>query len=211
MRRIAPNWLIRICFWAAPMTNGDVTRLLEAAGSGDRSAFDALYRSVYDELHRMARASMRREKGGHTLQPTALVNEAYLRLAPAAANWEGRRHFFGAAAEAMRRILVDHARRRLASKRGADFERVTLTGPALEIAAPETGLDVLQVDEALAQLRVESPRLADLVNLRFFAGLSIEDAASALQISPATAKRDWTFAKAWLHQRFAGGVEAVHE
>jgi RNA polymerase sigma-70 factor, ECF subfamily len=211
MRRIAPHWLIRICFWAAPMTIGDVTRLLEAAGSGDRSAFDALYRSVYDELHRMARASMRREKGGHTLQPTALVNEAYLRLAPSAADWEGRRHFFGAAAEAMRRILVDHARRRLASKRGADFERVTLTGPALEIAAPETGLDVLQVDEALAQLRVESPRLADLVNLRFFAGLSIEDAAQALQISPATAKRDWTFAKAWLHQRFAGGVEAVHE
>jgi RNA polymerase sigma-70 factor, ECF subfamily len=193
------------------MTIGDVTRLLEAAGSGDRSAFDALYRSVYDELHRMARASMRREKGGHTLQPTALVNEAYLRLAPAAASWEGRRHFFGAAAEAMRRILVDHARRRLASKRGADFERVTLSGPALEIAAPETSLDVLQVDEALAQLRVESPRLADLVNLRFFAGLSIEDAAQALQISPATAKRDWTFAKAWLHQRFVGGVEAVHE
>ena len=189
------------------MTIGDVTRLLEAAGSGDRSAFDALYRSVYDELHRMARASMRREKGGHTLQPTALVNEAYLRLAPAP-SWDDRRHFFGAAAEAMRRILVDHARRRLASKRGADFARVTLTGPALEIVAPQTGLDVLQLDDALAQLRAESPRLADLVNLRFFAGLSIEDAARALQVSPATAKRDWSFAKAWLHQRFTG-VEAV--
>ena len=110
------------------MTIGDVTRLLEAAGSGDRGAFDALYRSVYDELHRMAQANMRREKGGHTLQPTALVNEAYLRLAAATASWEDRRHFFGAAAEAMRRILVDHARRRLANKRGAEFERITLTG-----------------------------------------------------------------------------------
>jgi RNA polymerase sigma factor (TIGR02999 family) len=190
------------------MTIGDVTRLFEAAGSGDRSAFDALYRAVYDELHRMARANMRREKGGHTLQPTALVNEAYLRLAPAAASWEDRRHFFGAAAEAMRRILVDHARRRLASKRGADFERVTLAGPALEIPADQTGLDVLQLDEALTLLRVESPRFADLVNLRFFAGLSIEDAAQALQISPATAKRDWAFAKAWLHREItaaAGG------
>jgi RNA polymerase sigma factor (TIGR02999 family) len=168
MRRIGSHWLIRIRFWAAQMTNGDVTRLLEAA----------------------------------------LVNEAYLRLAPAAASWEDRRHFFGAAVEAMRRILVDHARRRLASKRGADFQRVTLTGPAPEVAAPQTCLDVLQLDDALTKLRAESPRLADLVNLRFVAGLSIEDAARALQVSPATAKRDWSFAKAWLHQRFTG-VEAV--
>jgi RNA polymerase sigma factor (TIGR02999 family) len=168
MRRIGSHWLIRIRFWAAQMTNGDVTRLLEAA----------------------------------------LVNEAYLRLASTAASWEDRRHFFGAAVEAMRRILVDHARRRLASKRGADFQRVTLTGPALEVAAPQTCLDVLQLDDALTKLRAESPRLADLVNLRFVAVLSIEDAARALQVSPATAKRDWSFAKAWLHQRFTI-VEAV--
>ena len=103
----------------------------------------------------------------------------------------------------MRRILVDHARRRLADKRGADFERITLTDAALDIPAPQTGVDVLQLDRALAQLREESPRLADLVNLRFFAGLSIEDAAHALQISPATAKRDWAFARAWLQQRIA--------
>jgi RNA polymerase sigma factor (TIGR02999 family) len=185
------------------MTPGDVTRLLEAAGAGDRSAFDSLYRSVYDELHRMARASMQRESASHTLQPTALVHEAYLRLAPANSNWDDRRHFFGAAAEAMRRILVDHARRRLADKRGADFERVTLTDAALDLPAPQTGVDVLQLDRALAQLRDESPRLADLVKLRFFAGLSIADAARALQISPATAKRDWTFARAWLQQRIA--------
>lgn len=185
------------------MASHDVTRLLEAAGSGDRAAFDALYRSVYDELRRMARINLRREKQGHTLQPTALVNEAYLRLAPAA-SFESRRHFFGAAAEAMRRILVEHARRRLASKRGADFQRVTLTGAALETPAAQSGVDVLQLDELIEQLRKESPRLADLVNLRFFAGLSIEDAAQALQISAATAKRDWVFAKAWLQQQLFG-------
>lgn len=184
------------------MSTGEVTRLLEAAASGDRGAFDALYRSVYDELHRMARSNMRREKDGHTLQPTALVNEAYLRLAPSAANWSDRRHFFGAAAEAMRRILVDHARRRLANKRGAEFERVTLSGAAMDIPAAQSGVDVLQLDDALEKLREESARLADLVKLRFFAGLSIDDAARALDISPATAKRDWAFARAWLQQRF---------
>ena len=183
------------------MTTADVTRLLQAASSGDAGAFDALYRSVYDELHRMAQANMRRESAAHTLQPTALVNEAYLRLAPNEANWEDRRHFFGAAAEAMRRILVDHARRRLAEKRGAEFERVTLDGAALDVPAAQSSLDVLQLDDLLDKLRAESPRLADLVNLRFFAGLSIEDAAVALKISPATAKRDWAFARAWLHQQ----------
>lgn len=169
------------------MSSGEVTRLLEAAASGDRGAFDALYRSVYDELHRMARSNMRREKDGHTLQPTA---------------WSDRRHFFGAAAEAMRRILVDHARRRLANKRGAEFERVTLSGAAMDIPAAQSRVDVLQLDDALEKLREESSRLADLVKLRFFAGLSIDDAARALDISPATAKRDWAFAKAWLQQRF---------
>ncbi|MCE3284493.1 MAG: polymerase sigma factor [Steroidobacteraceae bacterium] len=183
------------------MARGDVTRLLAAAESGDRSAFDDLYRSVYDELRRIAQANMRREGRGHTLQPTALVNEAYLRLGPLGSSWENRRHFFGAAAEAMRRILVDHARKRLASKRGAEYERVTLSGAELDMPAAEQDLDVLQIDAALQQLRAEAPRLADLVNLRFFAGLSIQDAAQALEISPATAKRDWAFARAWLQQR----------
>ena len=183
------------------MARGDVTRLLAAAESGDRSAFDALYRSVYAELRRIAQANMRRESAGHTLQPTALVNEAYLKLAPASSNWENRRHFFGAAAEAMRRILVDHARRRLASKRGSDYERVTLTGTDLELPEPGEGIDVLQVDAALQELRLVAPRLADLVSLRFFAGLSIQDSAQALQVSAATAKRDWVFARAWLQRR----------
>ena len=184
------------------MANGDVTRLLEAVGTGDRTAFDRLYRAVYEELRQMAESSMRRERAGHTLQPTALVNEAYLRLAPDSSTWEDRRHFFGAASEAMRRILVDYARQRMASKRGGDYERVTLTESGLNIAAPaDEGLDLLQIDAALEELRAESDRLADLVKLRFFAGMSIEDAARALDISPATAKRDWAFARAWLYKR----------
>ncbi|HKZ72971.1 MAG TPA: sigma-70 family RNA polymerase sigma factor [Steroidobacteraceae bacterium] len=178
------------------MPSGDVTRLLAAAGSGDRLAFDRLYRAVYDELHRMARSNMRREGRAMTLQPTALVNEAYLRLARDAP-WENRRHFFGAAAEAMRRILVDYARQRLAQKRGGEIERVTLTG--IDVPAAEPDLDVLALDEALTLLEAERPRLAQLVAMRFFAGMSIEDAARALGVSPATAKRDWAFARAWLH------------
>jgi RNA polymerase sigma-70 factor (ECF subfamily) len=202
MRKMSPDRLTQ-AESIATMTS-DVTKLLHAAGSGDRGAFDALYRSVYDELHRMAQANMRREQRGHTLQPTALVNEAYMRLAPGGVAWDDRRHFFGAAAEAMRRILVDHARRRSADKRGAEFERVTLGGAALEVPAAKDEIDVLQLDDVLSKLREESARLADLVNLRFFAGLSIEDAAQALQISPATAKRDWAFARAWLQQRLSG-------
>lgn len=182
----------------------DVTQLLKAASSGDRAAFDGLYRAVYDELHRMAQSNMRREKASHTLQPTALVNEAYMRLTPGSGSWDDRRHFFGAAAEAMRRILVDHARKRSAEKRGAEFDRVTLTGIAMNVPAAQDDIDVLQLDDVLEKLRAESPRLADLVNLRFFAGLSIEDAAQALSISPATAKRDWAFARAWLHQQLTG-------
>jgi RNA polymerase sigma factor (TIGR02999 family) len=178
------------------MSTGDVTRLLGAAGGGDRAAVDQLYRAVYSELHRLAQSQMRREGRALTLQPTVLVNEAYLRLAPGAADWENRRHFFGAAAEAMRRILVDHARQRLSQKRGAGAERVTLSG--VDLPAESADADVLDIDAALTKLAGERPRLAELVTLRFFAGLSIEDAARALDVSPATAKRDWNFARAWL-------------
>lgn len=181
------------------MATGDVTLLLQAASSGERAALERLYQAVYAELRRVARASLRREGAAHTLQPTALVNEAYLRLAPAAAGWENRRHFFGAAAEAMRRILVDHARRRLSQKRGAGRERVTLSG--VDIPAEAADVDVLVIDAALTELAAGRPRLADLVKLRFFAGMSIEQAAQALDISPATAKRDWAFARAWLEER----------
>lgn len=177
----------------------DVTRLLSAARTGDRSAVDSLYRAVYAELHRLALSQMRREGRAPTLQPTALVNEAYLRLAPGDGGWQNRRHFFAAAAESMRRILVDHARSRLAQKRGAEFERVTLSGVDIAIDSPDA--DVLELDAALTQLGVDRPRLAELVTLRFFAGLSIEDAARALEISPATAKRDWQFARVWLRDQ----------
>lgn len=173
--------------------------MLQAAGSGDQAAHARLYEAVYAELRRVAKSRLRREAPGHTLQPTALVNEAYLRLAPGDSGWESRRHFFGAAAEAMRRILVDHARQRLAAKRGGGAERVTLS--AIDLPGGEEGADVLQIDEALQQLATERPRLAELVTLRYFAGMSIEETAQALGISPATAKRDWAFARAWLQER----------
>jgi RNA polymerase sigma factor (TIGR02999 family) len=180
------------------MNKGEVTQLLEAAQAGDRVAGDRFYQAVYSELHRIARANMRREARALTLQPTVLVNEVYLRLAPEG-GWENRRHFLGAAAEAMRRILVEHARRRLSQKRGGEFRRVTLSG--VDVPLPEKELDVLLVNDAVEQLAIERPRLARLVTLRFFAGLGIEEAAAELEISPATAKRDWAFARAWLHER----------
>jgi RNA polymerase sigma factor (TIGR02999 family) len=180
------------------MANNEVTRLLDAAGGGDRQALARLYEQVYSELRQMAAAGMRRERSGHTLQPTALVNEVYLRLAPGG-RFQNRRHFFGAAAQAMRRILVDHARQKSAEKRGAGVERVTLSD--LDVSAPEENLDVLAVNDALDQLAEADPRLAELVSLRFFAGMSIEDTARALDVSPATVKRDWVFARAWLTEQ----------
>lgn len=188
------------------MIHRDLTLLLQAAGDGDRDAYARLYEAVYVELRKVARASLRREAPGHTLQPTALVNEAYLRLAPDGAAWQNRRHFFGAAAEAMRRILVDHARKRLAHKRGAGAERVTLSG--VDLLAGEETADVLRIDEALQELGATQPRLAELVMLRYFAGMSVEETAQALGVSPATAKRDWAYARAWLRERLGPGAGA---
>jgi RNA polymerase sigma-70 factor (ECF subfamily) len=178
------------------VTHGDVTLLLEAAGGGDAQALERLYEHVYGELRAMANSGMRRERNGHTLQPTALVNEAFIRLKPGESAWQNRRHFFGAAAQAMRRILVDHARQKQAEKRGDGLERITLMD--LEIGAPEPDMDVLAVSDALDRLATEEPRLAEMVSLRFFAGMSIADTAQALDLSPATVKRDWVFARAWL-------------
>jgi len=203
MRRIAADWLIR----GDDVAGGDVTRLLADAAGNDREALERLYEAVYAELRRLAGSQMRREGRAVTLQPTMLVNEAYLRLSPPGAAWQNRAHFFAAAAEAMRRILVDHARRRHSRKRGGGAEHVTLG--SLDIPAAGDGdaaaeeADVLAIDAALEALAAERPRLADLVKLRFFAGLSIEDAAAALDVSPATAKRDWTYARAWLKDRLA--------
>ena len=180
----------------------DVTQLLDAATAGDSKAAAQLLPLVYDELRQLAAARMADEAPGQTLQPTALVHEAYIRLVgcDAASQWNGRGHFFAAAAEAMRRILVDHARRRQAGKRGGELHRVDLDAAA-PAAPPEESAteDLLALDEALRQFEAEEPLRARLVKLRYFAGLSIPEAAAALGVSVATAKRHWVYARSWLY------------
>jgi RNA polymerase sigma factor (TIGR02999 family) len=179
---------------------GDITLLLKAIQAGDSAAADELFPLVYAELRKLAAAHMANERPGHTLQATALVHEAWLRLGGEVnAQWEGRRHFFGAAGEAMRRILVDHARRKQAERRGGG--RAHLNVADLEIAAGETSDDqLLAVNEALERFVAVHPEDAELVNLRYFAGLTLEQAAASQGISLAAAKRSWTFARAWLHR-----------
>ncbi|HEY2910173.1 MAG TPA: ECF-type sigma factor [Gemmataceae bacterium] len=176
----------------------DVTRLLDAAAAGDRHAAADLLPLVYDELRKMAAVRMAEENSGHTLQPTALVHEAYLRLVGSADSnrWDNRGHFFAAAAEAMRRILVDAARRKRTEKHGGQRQRVQL--PDLPANDDADGERLLALDEALTRLATEDPVAARVVELRHFAGLSIEDAAAALGLSRATAYRHWTYARAWL-------------
>lgn len=178
---------------------GDITRVMDSLRSGRAGAREELYELVYRDLRAMAGAQMVRERSGHTLQVTALVSEAYLRLAPGGERWENRAHFFGAAARAMRRILVDHARRHQANKRGGDVRRVTFED--LAVAAEEPQVDVVALDEALEALAQEYPRLAEVVQLRYFAGLGVTETAGVLGTSPATVKRDWAFARAWLLDR----------
>ncbi len=165
-------------------------------------AADALAPLVYQELRRLAGAYMRRERPGQTLQATALVHEAYLRLADAGTPWRDRRHFIGIAARSMRQILVERARARGAQKRWAALDRVTLTD-ALAVAAHEDAM-LPALDEAMERLEQVDAELARLVELRFFAGLSIEETADALQLSPATVKRRWALARAWLHRELGG-------
>ena len=180
----------------------DVTRLLEAIQHGDTCAGEELVPLVYADLRQLARAKMAREQPGHTLQATALVHEAWLRLGDA--RFENRAHFFAAAAEAMRRILVEAARRKLAAKHGANAEHVD--ADEIEIAAPtEKDDELLAVHEALDALATHDARKAELVKLRYFAGLTIEEAAEVLGISAPTAKRDWTYARAWLFREIARG------
>lgn len=185
------------------MSDSDVTRLLDRIGAGDLLATDALLPVVYDQLRRLAAARLAGEAPGHTLQATALVHEAWLRLVgDEAKHWDHRGHFFAAAAEAMRRILVESARRKLRLKHGGGWQRV----PEDALIAPERLLDddVLAVDEALTEFAAESPDKAQLVKLRYFAGLSENDAAAALGISRATAARWWAYARAWLYDRLHG-------
>jgi RNA polymerase sigma factor (TIGR02999 family) len=180
----------------------DVTQLLDAWQRGDDSALERLLPLIYDELRRVARARLRAERQGHTLQPTALVHEAYLRLIQGGATPRNREHLFAMAARLMRQILVDHARRKGARKRGGADAAVTLD---TAIAAPELPMvDILDLDEALNDLAALDPRLCQVVELKFFAGFNIDETARALDISPATVERDWTVSKAWLHQRLTG-------
>ena len=175
----------------------DVTRLLDAIRTGDRQASAELLPLVYDELRRLARVHMAHERAEHTLQPTALVHEAYLRLVGNAdPRWGGRGHFFAAAAEAMRRILVESARRRQRVKHGGEMSRVELDESRLAAATDDERL--LAIDEALERLAADEPQAAELVKLRFFAGFSISEAAEILGLSRTTAYEQWAYARAWL-------------
>lgn len=182
-----------------PDEPSEVTRLLDLAGGGAADAEAQLLALIYDELHALATAQMRRERNHHTLQATALVHEAYLRLmGDSATDWQSRAHFFGAAAQAMRRILVDYARRRQAQRRGGDAQR-----EPLEDVVEANGLstdELLSLDDALRTLESTDPRKAEIVRLRFFAGLTNEDVAAALDSSVRTVKREWRFARAWLYR-----------
>ena len=175
-----------------------VTQILGAIEQGDPRAAEQLLPLVYDELRKLATARMAAESPDHTLQATALVHEAYLRLVDVERqqHWNSRGHFFAAAAEAMRRILIDHARRRHSLKLGGDLGRIALSDVAQ--TAPETEFDLLALDAALCKLEQLSPRRAELVKLRYFAGLTIDQAAEALGVSPSTANADWVYAKCWL-------------
>ena len=188
----------------APASSPDVTGLLLAWSAGDAAAAEQLLPAIYDELHRQAARAMRREGDAHTLQATAVVHEAYLRLVDQRrVAWRSRAHFFGVAAQMMRRVLVDQARARLAGKRGGALQRVTL-GDVGSGPADDTDLDVLALHEALERLAVLDPDQARLVELRYFGGLGIEDTAEALGVSPATMKREWAVARAWLRRELGG-------
>ncbi len=208
----------------------EITQLLHAMDEGNHQASEELMAIVYDELHQLALSKLARESPGHTLQPTALVHEAYMRLLPPARetpdesaatreqshstkcdgkddstdshqrpNWQSRAHFFGAAAEAMRRVLIDSARKKQRVKRGGDRSRVDL-GEA-ELAIQDESVDLLELDEALSKLESADPEKAQIVKLRYFAGLSLEETAAALNVSVSTVHRKWRFARAWLKRQ----------
>jgi RNA polymerase sigma factor (TIGR02999 family) len=187
-------------------TPEQVTQLLVDWGNGDRAALDRLIPLVYDELRRLARYYMRRERAGVTLQTTALVNEAYMRLADQRdVRWQNRAHFFAIAAQLMRRILVDQARKRTNSKRGGDVRKVSLDEAA--VMSQARAADLIALDEALSGLEAIDQRKSKVVELRFFGGLNIEETAAVMAISPATVQREWSMAKAWLYRELSGEVQ----
>ena len=182
---------------------GDVSRLLHAWSRGDSGALERLTPIVYGELRRLARRHLRGERNGHSLQATALVNEAYVRLTDfTRMEWQNRAHFFAVSAQVMRRILVDHARRRNA-KRGRGQLHVSLDETV--VVAPELSLDLVALDDALKALARVDARKAQVVEMRFFGGLSVEESAEVLEVSPVTVMRDWRAAKAWLHREVTRG------
>ncbi|MBN2269344.1 MAG: sigma-70 family RNA polymerase sigma factor [Sedimentisphaerales bacterium] len=184
----------------------DVTHILNAIEQGDARAVDELLPAVYDELRRLAAWKLSREKPGQTLQATALVHEAYIRLVGEdAQNWRSRTHFFSAAAEAMRRILVDNARRKKSLRHGGKYRRVELENA--DLAIEDCSDDIVALDEALRELAESDKMKADLVKLRYFAGLGMEQAAEVLGLSLTTAKRHWRYARAWLYTRMSAGSE----
>src|SRR5262245_28322600 len=184
----------------------DVTRILSAIGQGDPNAAGELLPLVYDELRKLAAHKMAQEATGQTLQPTALVHEAYLRLVGEEheSHWDNRGHFFAAAAEAMRRILIDQARRKQCQKHGGGLARQELDPE--QVIVPAIREDLLALDEALTRLAAVNPQAAQLVQLRYFAGLSIPEAAQTLGIAPRSAERLWAYARAWLHQEITGSA-----
>ena len=185
------------------MTSRDLTAILSDLRAGDQRAGDLLLQTLYDELHQLAERKLRREPAGHTLQATALVHEAYLRLIGGdSAGWDNTAHFFAAAAESMRRILVESARRKARRKHGGGMKRHELD-EADAITLPDS-VDLLALDEALEKLAAEDPVRAELVKLRYFAGLTVEQAGQVLGISRATADRYWAFARTWLYKEMSG-------
>ena len=183
--------------------SGDVTQLLQAWSEGDKQALDDLIPIVYAEIHRIAHNYLRRERPGQKLETTELVNEAYLQLVrQRRVRWQNRSHFFGVAAQLMRRVLAEQARRRKAAKRGAGAEPISLDLTAIGTA--NDNVDFADLDEALHRLTVLDARQGQLVELRFFGGLSIEETAEVMRLSPATIKREWSSARAWLRHELAG-------
>jgi RNA polymerase sigma factor (TIGR02999 family) len=184
--------------------NGKATALLLASASGDKQAREQVLPLIYDELRRLAASYLRRERPDHTLQPTALVHEAYIRLIDQRqVDWSNRAQFIGLAAVMMRRILVNHARDRIAAKRGGSAERVPLTIVAEQLGAPE--VDLLGLDDALDRLAALDGRKSQIVELKFFGGLTMDEIAATVGVSRATVERDWAFARAWLYRAIAGG------
>ena len=186
----------------------NLTALLQAWSRGDAQAGDELLPLVYRELHRQAAAYLRRERRGHSLQPTALVNEAYLRLVGHGGGWQNRAHFFGVAAQVMRHILVDRARRKHAGKRGGDLLRITLDDAVAGAAFKGEELDLIELDQALRELAALDPGKSRLVELRFFGGLTAVEAAGVMGVSESTVTREWRLARAWLHRELGFDLDA---